>query len=50
MIKKKQSLEDYLRGKNSRDVCIEIDKNGNGLVTQQELLNYFDLHSIEPPT
>lgn len=49
MIKKKQSLEEYLRGKSARDVCIDIDKNGNGLISQQELQNYFDLHNIEPP-
>lgn len=41
MIKKKQSLEDYLRDKNARDVCIDIDRNGNGMISQEELQNYF---------
>lgn len=49
LIKKKQSLEDYLKDKDVKDVCIDIDRNGNGIVDKKQLHDYFQAHNIEPP-
>lgn len=46
MIKKKQSLEDFLRDKDVTEVCLAIDVSEDGKITRQELKNYFDAHNI----
>lgn len=41
MIKKKQSFEDYLKGKQIDLVSLDIDKTGDGKISKQEMKNYF---------
>lgn len=49
MIKKKQSFEDFLKGKSIDIVSLDIDKSGNGRISKQELQEYFDARNVEFP-
>ena len=48
-IKKKQSLEQFLKGKDIVEISLEIDKSQNGKISKEELQEYFDLNNIEAP-
>ena len=40
-IKKKQTLEEYLKGKDLVDISLEIDRSQNGKISREELQEYF---------
>lgn len=41
LIKTKQSLQEFLKGKSIDLVGLDIDKSGNGRISRQELEEYF---------
>ena len=45
-IKKKQTLQEYLKGKDLVDISLEIDRSQNGRISKEELQEYFDAHNI----
>lgn len=45
-IHKKQSFEEFLKGKDLVDVTLEMDKSGNGKISKKQLEDYFEVHGI----
>ena len=47
LIQQKQSLKEFLKGKDIIQISLDIDKSRNGKISKNELQEYFDEHNIE---
>jgi len=45
-IEKPVPLKEYMRGRQPLQVTLEIDKDGNGVITRKELMQYMKQHNI----
>lgn len=46
-IKKRETLQQFLKGKDIVQISLDIDKSQNGKISKEQLQQYFDMHNIE---